>query len=61
MAGYLNRVSASLSDGEFHKLFVIPPPIGFEAARHFWIDCEGKSGIDGRWLNNRDGLQWRAK
>src|SRR5215469_3121583 len=61
MASYLNGVSAPFSDGDLHEPLVRSPPIRFEALHHTGINCEGQSGIYGRWLNDSDRLQGRAK
>ena len=61
MACYLNGMAAPFGDGELHEFLVMSLPIGFDAMRHIWINREDQTGIDGRWLNNSDRLQGRAK
>jgi hypothetical protein len=61
MARYLNGMTSPFGDGDLHEFLVMSLPIRFDAMRHIWINREDQSRIDGRWLNNRDRLQGRAK
>ena len=61
VAGYLNRVSASLGDGRLDEFLIMPPPIRFDTLRRIRSNSHGESAIRGRWFHNGDGLQGRVK